>query len=322
MATVIVSAPLPGSALTLLESEGHEVIVGESPYGLGREGIIEQLHEAPKTAALITLLSDPVDRCVLNAGMDLEIVANYAVGVDNLNLEELEKRQIVATNTPGVLTEATADITLALMLDACRNVTRGDRLVRDGAWQGWSPTLLVGPRVTGATLGIVGFGRIGQAVARRARGFDMRIVYNQRTRLDEAREKELAATFVPLDELIESSDIVSLHCPLTDETRGLLDEARMRRMKAGAVLVNCARGPCVDEEALARLLAEGHLSGAGLDVYAREPQVHEDLLALPNVVLAPHLGSADQSTRQRMAEMCVQGVLDVLAGREPNHRVV
>lgn len=322
MATVLVSAPLPGPSLDRLRDKGHEVIVGDSPYGLGREGIIEQLHDAPQTVALITLLSDAVDRCVLNAGMDLEIVANYAVGVDNLDLQEIEKRQIIATNTPGVLTEATADLTMALMLDACRNTSRGDRLVRDGAWRGWSPTLLVGPRVTGATLGIVGFGRIGQAVARRARGFDMSVIYHQRNRLDAATEEELGASYASLDDLIRTSDIVSLHCPLTDETRGLLDESRMRRMKQGSVLVNCARGPCVDEAALARVLEDGHLFAAGLDVYEREPIVHEDLLALPNVVLAPHLGSADDATRERMAAMCVQGVLDVIAGRDPHNRVV
>jgi glyoxylate reductase len=322
MATVIVSAPLPGPALGRLEFDGHEIILGDSPYGLGRDGLLQKLKEAPHAAALITLLSDPVDITVLDAAKDLAIVANYAVGVDNLDLRALEERKIPATNTPGVLTEATADLAMALLLDAFRNVSRGDRLVREGKWEGWSPTLLVGPRVTGATLGIVGFGRIGQAVARRARGFDMRVLYSQRTRLDPSVEAELGASYVSLDELIATSDVVSLHCPLTDSTRGLLDEARMRRMKRGAVLINCARGACVDEAALARLLAEGHLGCAGLDVYEREPRVHKALLSLPNVVLAPHLGSADLPTREKMAELCVESVQDVLAGREPRNRVV
>lgn len=313
---------MPGNALEKLQSEGHLVVIGESPYGLGREGIIEKLHEHPDATALISLLSDSIDRCVLNAGMDLEIVANYAVGIDNLDLDELAKRQIVGTNTPGVLTEATADLAMALMLDACRNVSRGDRMVRDGAWEGWSPTLLVGPRVSGAKLGIIGFGRIGQAVARRAQGFGMQVAYHQRTRLSAEAERELGATYAALDELVETCDIVSLHCPLTDETRGLMSEERLRRMKPGSVLVNCGRGPCVDEAALARVLVSGPLFAAGLDVYEREPDVERELLSLPNVVLAPHLGSADIPTRARMAEICVQAVLDVFAGREPASRVV
>ncbi len=322
MATVIVSAPLPGPALGRLEAAGHHVVLGENPSGLGREGILNRLGRHPEASALITLLSDRVDADVLDAGRSLRIVANYAVGVDNLRLPEMKKRGVMATNTPGVLTEATADLSMALMLDACRNVTRGDRLVREGRWEGWSPTLLVGPRVTGATLGIVGFGRIGQAVAARARGFSMRVLYTQRNRVATETEQALGATFVSLDELLAQSDIVSLHCPLTDSTRGLLNETRMRRMKPGSILVNCGRGPCVDEAALANVLREGPIGAAGLDVYEREPEVHEALLSLPNVVLAPHLGSADAPTRERMAEMSVGSVIDVLAGQEPQNRVV
>jgi glyoxylate reductase len=322
MATVIVSAPLPGPALGRLEAAGHLVVLGESPSGLGRDGILQRLQDHADTSGLIALLSDRVDEGVLDAGRSLRIVANYAVGVDNLDLSEMKKRGITATNTPGVLTEATADLSMALMLDACRNVTRGDRLVREGKWEGWSPTLLVGPRVTGATLGIVGFGRIGQAVAARARGFSMRVLYTQRHRVAPETEQALGATFVSLDELLEQSEIVSLHCPLTDSTRGLLDASRMRRMRPGSVLINCGRGPCVDEAALAEVLREGHLGAAGLDVYEREPEVHAALLSLPNVVLAPHLGSADAPTRERMAEMSVGSVIDVLEGREPPNRVV
>ena len=322
MATVIASAPLPGDGLARLERAGHRVIVGESMYGLGHEGFIETLHEAPETEALIPLLSDEIGRCVLNAAPELRLVANYAVGVNNLDLDEMKKRQVVVTNTPGVLTEATADMTWALVLDACRNVTRGDRLVRDGAWRGWSPTLLAGVRVTGATLGVIGCGRIGQAVVERARGFGMRVLYHQRNRMPEAREHELGAEFVSLDVLLQDSDIVSLHCPLTPETKGLLDASRLRQMKRNAVLINVARGPCVDEAALAESLRSGHLFAAGLDVYEREPEVHPELVGLPNVVLAPHLGSADLPTRERMATICVDAVFAVLAGKEPAHRVV
>jgi len=321
MARIVISAPLPGGATAALEAAGHEVVVGASPCGMGRAGLLESLRATPDTQALITLLSDPVDREVIGAAPRLRVVANYAVGVDNLDLEELRRKAVVVTNTPGVLTEATADLSFALMLDACRRVSEGDRLVRRGGWQGWSPTLLLGKRIHGATLGIIGFGRIGQAVARRAAGVDMQVLYHQRHRADRAVEQALHATWVSLDDLVERSDIVSLHCPLTPETRGLLSEGRLRRMKKGAVLVNAGRGPCVDEHALAELLAAGHLFAAGLDVYANEPRVHGSLLGLESVVLAPHLGSADEPTRAKMAQMCVESVLAVLAGREPEYRV-
>ncbi|MCU0690354.1 MAG: D-glycerate dehydrogenase [Polyangiaceae bacterium] len=321
MTIVLLSAPLPGGAVDRLRDAGHRVIAGDSPYGLGGEGLIDNLRREPSTEAMITLLSDRVDRCVLDAGEHLLVVANYAVGVDNLDLEEMKRRRIVATNTPGVLTDATADLTMALMLDACRNASRGDRLVRRGAWSGWSPMLLLGPRVTGATLGIVGLGRIGQAVARRARGFDMRVLYHQRTRASQELEQVLGARYVSLDDLLGQSDVVSLHCPLTPQTRGLLNGESLAKMKRGAVLVNAGRGPCVDEAALAELLSSGHLFAAALDVYEREPEVHPALRGLPNVVLAPHLGSADFATRERMAEMCADAVLAVLAGKQPPNRV-
>ncbi len=321
MATILISAPLPGGATAMLERGGHRLIIGESPYGLGREGLLASLRDAPETRAMITLLSDRVDRDVIEAAPALELIANYAVGVDNLDLELLRSRGVTVTNTPGVLTEATADLAFGLMLDACRRVSEGDRHVRQGAWRGWSPTLLLGKRVHGATLGIIGFGRIGQAMARRATGFSMTVIYHQRHRADAAMESELRASWVSLEELIERSDVVSLHCPLTPETRGLMSRERLGRMKQGAVLVNAGRGPCVDEEALAELLSSGHLFGAGLDVYASEPRVAQSLLRSGRVVLAPHLGSADEPTRMKMAEMCAEAVEAVLGGREPAHRV-
>ena len=320
MAKIIISANLPGPAIAQLAST-HEVIIGPHPHGLGTEGLTESLQKNPDTTAIISLLSDGISRELLNNAPELRIVANYAVGVDNINLAECRARQIMVTNTPGVLTEATADLAMALMLDACRNVSRGDRLTREGKWKGWSATFLVGPRVTGATLGIVGFGRIGQAVAKRAAGFDMKVLYTQRHRADFSIENELKATYVSLDDLLSASDIVSLHCPLTETTRGMFSKERMLRMRVGSVLVNCARGACVDEEALAQLLACEHIAAAGLDVYKQEPQVNEMLLSLPNVVLAPHLGSADIPTRERMAQMCVDSVVAALEGRDPPNRV-
>ncbi len=322
MATVIVSAPLPGRFLDQLRALGHHTVLGESPYGMGRANLIDALHGSPEAKAIISLLSDQIDRDVVGAAPNLQVIANYAVGIDNLDLPVLRERGITVTNTPGVLTEATADLAMGLVLDACRRICAGDRLVRGRSWEGWSPTLLLGPSVHGATLGLIGFGRIGQALARRAQGFQMRVMYTQRNRVDRTIEEALGATWQPLDELVEHSDIVSLHCPLTSETRGLMSRERLARMKRGAVLINTARGACVDEEALANMLRAGHLFAAGLDVYEAEPRVHPALLPLPNVTLAPHLGSADFATRERMAQMCVESVIDVLESRVPSNRVL
>jgi glyoxylate reductase len=319
--TVLVTASLPGDAVRRLTDAGHRVVGGEEPLGLGHDRIVEALGRDPDTAAIVCLLTERIDAAVLDAAPALRLVANCAVGTDNLDLELLRSRGVTAANTPGVLTEATADLAFALMLDACRNVTAGDRIVRADAWHGWSPTFLLGTRVAGATLGLVGFGRIGQAVARRARGFGMRVLYHQRRRVAPEVEDELAATHVSLEVLLAAADVVSVHCPLTPETRRLLDRERIGSMKKGAVLVNTARGACVDEAALAEALRSGQLSAAGLDVYDGEPRVREELLALPNVVLAPHLGSADRPTRERMAAMCAEAVLEMAAGRVPSNRV-
>ncbi len=259
---------------------------------------------------------------MLDRAPRLRVVANCGVGVNNLDLAACQERGVAVTNTPEVLTDATADATLALVLDACRGVTSGDRAVRAGRWKGWAPTEQIGLRVTGATLGIVGFGRIGRAVAARARGFSMRVLYTQRTRLPDEEAAALGVAFSSLDDLFATSDIVALCCPLTPETRGLVSAERLSRMKRGSVLVNTSRGPCVDEAALAHALRTGHLFAAGLDVYAEEPTIHPALLACDNVVLAPHLGSADRPTREAMARIAVDAIRAVLAGQEPETRVV
>lgn len=317
MASVLVSGPLPGPDIDRLRA-AHATEIGPEPRGLGREGFLARLagHDA-----IVPFVTDTIDREVLDRAPGLRVVANCGVGVNNIDLAACRERGIVVTNTPGVLTEATADATMALILDACRGVTAGDRAVRAGLWRGWAPTEFLGVRVTGATLGIVGFGRIGQAVAARAQGFSMRVLYAQRTRLPPAREAELRATFTALDDLFATSDVVCLCCPLTPETRGLVSRARLATMKQGSVLVNTSRGPVVDEDALAEALRTGHLSGAGLDVYTEEPKIAPALLACDSVVLAPHLGSADRPTREAMARICVEAVLAVLAGEEPRTRV-
>jgi glyoxylate reductase len=300
---VLVTHELPGDAVARLRA-AHEVEMG--PLS----------DDVPDTYdAWVTLLVDRVDATRLSRAPCLKVVANVAVGVDNVDLAAARARGVAVTNTPGVLTEATADLAFALLLTAARRVAEGDRLVRAGAWTGWAPGFLLGTRVHGATLGVIGLGRIGQAMARRARGFGMHVLYTQRTRLAPELERALGASFAPLDDLIARADFVSIHCPLTQATRGLFDAQRLARMKPGSVLVNTARGPIVDEPALAHALVTGPLAAASLDVYADEPRVHAALLACPNAVLAPHIGSADRPTREAMARMAAENVLAVLAGR-------
>lgn len=317
MSSVLVSSDLPGDALDRLRAS-HDVEIGALPTGLGQNAILEKIADKH---AIITLLSDKIDASVLDAARNLRIVANYAVGVDNIDLDGCEARNIVVTNTPGVLTDATADLAMGLLLATARRIVESDKLARTGTWRGWAPSEFVGPRVSSATIGVVGFGRIGRAMARRARGFGMRVLYTQRNRASLEHEREVDARYVSLDEIIAESDFVSLHCPLTDETRNLLSRERLFSMKKGAVLVNTARGACVDEEALAEAVSSGHLAGAGLDVFQHEPTISSALFPLDRVVLATHIGSADEPTRAKMADYCVDAVLAVLEGREPPHRV-
>jgi len=311
MGTVFVSSPLPGDAVERLARE-HSVAVGAPHVGVRGEAFAAR---AGALDAIVTLLTDRVDGALLARTPRLQIVANVAVGVDNVDLEACHARGIAVTNTPGVLTEATADLAFGLLLAAARRITEGDRLVRAGAFVGWTPTLLLGTRVHGATLGLVGLGRIGQAAARRARGFGMKVLYAKRTPLAPETERALCVTRVALDDLFAASDFVSLHCPLTPETRHLVNADRLAHMRPGSVLVNTARGGCVDEAALADALDGGPLGAAGLDVFEDEPRVHPGLLARENVVLAPHIGSADRPTREAMARIAVDNVLAVLAGR-------
>jgi glyoxylate reductase len=261
---------------------------------------------------LVCVLTDPVTRNVLEAARDLRVVANIAVGFDNIDVAAARARNIVVTNTPDVLTNATAELTWALILAVARRVGEGERLVRRGGWKGWALDFMLGTELRGKQLGIIGRGRIGRAVAAKAGAFGMQAVFAARGGRSTPDLAELS-----LDELLVSSDVISIHAPMSPANRHMIDRKALARMKRSAFLVNTARGPIVDEEALAWALKERLIAGAALDVYEREPQVFADLLTLENVVLAPHLGSATRETRTAMAELAVKNVLAVLQGRPP-----
>ena len=271
-----------------------------------------------KTAdGLISMLSDSIDREVIDAAPRLRMIANYAVGHNNIDLKAAAEREIVVTNTPGVLTETTADLTWALIFAVARRLPEAERLVRSGKWTGWAPTQLLGSDVYGKTLGIIGIGRIGQAVARRAAGFSMRLLYYSRKPLLRREEAALNVSFVPLSRLLKESDFVSLHLPLTNASHHLIDRSALASMKPTAFLINTARGPIVDEKALIRALRERRLAGAGLDVYEGEPMLSPALRKLTNVVLLTHDGSASMETRIRMGERVLENLLAGLSGKRP-----
>jgi len=312
-ATVYVTRALPEAAMTRLEeADDVRLVVNPHDRPVTRE---ELLAGAGECAALICQLVDGIDEELLAAAPGLKVVANYAVGYDNVDVAAATARRIPVTNTPGVLTDATADHTWALLLAAARRVVEGDRLVRDGRWRGWAPQLLLGRGVAGKTLGIVGLGRIGLAVARRAQGFGMRILYaSRRVR---PLPPEVTAERVPLERLLAEADFVSVHVPLGEQTRHLIGAAALEAMKPSAYLINTARGPVVDEAALVAALEAGSLAGAALDVFEEEPAVHPGLLGRDDVVLAPHTASATLEARTAMGRIAVDNALAVLRGQRP-----
>ncbi|MBI5342646.1 MAG: D-glycerate dehydrogenase [Deltaproteobacteria bacterium] len=278
----------------------------------------ELLRLAPGTSGILCTLADRIDRPLMDAaGPSLKVVSNYAVGVNNVDVAEATRRGIRVCNTPDVLTQATADLGFALMLAAARKFSEAETALRAGEFTGWDPWGFLGVPVYGGTLGIVGLGKIGAAVAVRAKGFGMRILYHNRRPLPADRERILSVEYRGLDELLAESDFVILCVPLTPETRGLIGRERLARMKRTAVLVNIARGEVVDEGALADALAERGIFAAGLDVYEKEPVVHPGLLAAPSAVLLPHVGSATAETRERMGRLAAENLLAVLSGTEP-----
>jgi glyoxylate reductase len=308
---VLVTREIPDAGLRLLRDFDVAVLAEGLP---AREELLEAVHGA---AGILSTVTESVDAELMDAaGEDLKVVANMAVGYDNIDLDAASERGIVVTNTPEVLNETTADTAFMLLLAAARRLGEAERLLRSGGWDAWGPMQLTGPDVWGKKLGVLGFGRIGQAVARRARGFDMEVLYHDQYRNEEA-EQELGARNLDLDELLRTCDFISVHTPLTPETRHLIGQEELELMRPMAVLVNSSRGPVVDEAALADALEEGIIFAAGLDVYEEEPEVHPKLLGLENVVLAPHIGSASIETRDRMAELAAENLVAVLRGEEP-----
>ncbi len=309
---VFVTRTLPGPALERLKERGFEVEVYPGLI-LPREELLRRVEGA---VGLIPTVEDRIDAEVMDRAKPLKVIACYSVGVDHVDLEAARARGIRVTNTPGVLTQATADLTLALLLAVARRVVEGVEYAREGLWQAWHPELLLGLDLEGLTLGILGMGRIGQAVAQRAEAFGMRVVYWSRT------PKPLPYPYLPLEEVLRTADIVSLHLPLTPETHRILNRDRLFSMKKGAILINTARGGLVETEALVEALG-GHLFGAGLDVTDPEPLPKDHpLYRLPNAVITPHIGSAGYRTRERMAHMAVDNLLAVLEGQKPPNPVV
>ena len=308
--SILLTGKIPSSVLAKLES------VGEVDQ-FRKDGVDVMPHDElvariAGKLAVVSMITDAVDRPVIDAGAELAIIANAAVGYNNIDVAAARARGVIVTNTPGVLTDATADLTWALILGITRRIGEGERLVRRGNWKGWTFDFMLGAEVRGKQLGIVGYGGIGRAVAARGRAFGMRIAHTSRT-----PKNDPDAEAMPLDRLLATSDVVSLHCPLTPETRHVIDQAALARMKRSAYLINTSRGPVVDEKALAWALRTRLIAGAALDVFENEPKVEPDLLTLENVLLVPHLGSGTVETRTAMADLAVRNVAAVLSGQPP-----
>lgn len=309
MASVLVTRRLPSSVISRLEAV-FEVDLYSGSKAISREELLERVKGKD---ALVCLLTETIDAAVLDAaGPQLKIVANVAVGYNNIDVAACRARGIAVTNTPDVLTNACADFTWGLILAITRRLGEGERVVRAGAWGGWALDYMLGMELRGKQLGMVGLGRIGRAVAEKAPAFGMTVAYAARTTADLA-----GAVHMPLDRLLATSDIVSLHCPMTPETKHLIDKKALARMKRTAYLINTSRGPVVDEAALAWALKERLIAGAALDVYEREPEIHPELMALENVLLIPHLASATTETRTAMADLAASNAIAVINGQAP-----
>ena len=316
MKKVFITANLPGKSVELLKETFHVEVFPED-----RSPTEDEILQGAKNShALITMVADGIDKHIINSSPNLSVISNCGVGYENIDVPYATQQGIFVTNTPGVLTETTADLVWGLIFSVARRLVEGDSFVREGKFVGWRPTLLLGVNVHRKTLGIYGMGRIGRAVARRAKGFDMPVIYHNRKKNDEA-ERETGAKHVDFPTLLRESDFVVITAPLNEESRGRFGLQEFRQMKGSSVLVNVGRGQIVKEKELSLALKNGIIWGAGLDVYEREPLIEDELLNLKNVVLLPHLGSASRETRERMAEMAVESVIQALNGKTPRNLV-
>ncbi len=314
---ILVSRHVFPEAIRILEAAG-ELQYNDSSTGLSRKELRSAVADKH---ALVCQLTDPVDAALMDAARDLRVIANVAVGFDNIDIPAATKRGIVVTNTPGVLTDTTADLAFTLMLAAARRICEADRFLRAGHWHQWEIDMMTGHDIHGHTLGIFGLGRIGQAMARRASGFDMRVIYHDVASATPETEQACGIEYVDRDTLFRESDFLSIHVPLNEHTRHAVGTDEFASMKPTAVLVNTSRGPVVDEKALAEALEQGQIASAGLDVFEAEPVVEPRLLELENIVVVPHIGSASIKTRTRMCTMAAENTVAVLSGRRPPNPV-
>jgi glyoxylate reductase len=316
---IFVSRKLPGSALERLAVSGYKMSVSEFDRPMTAEEFLERAKGAD---AILSFLTDKIEADVIDIlGPQLKVISNYAVGFNNINVSDASEKGVVVTNTPSdEVNESVAEHAWALMLALTRKVVEADESTKRGSYRGWEPAIFLGKNMTGKTLGIVGMGRIGSMVARRAAGWNMRILYNKRSPDPEA-EKELGVEFADLDKLYAESDFVTLHVPLTDETRKMINKESIYKMKKGVIIVNTARGPIVHEQDLANALRDGHVGGAGLDVFENEPNINPELIGMENVILTPHIASATWEARDKMGAQAVDAILDVLNDRKPENIV-
>jgi len=313
---VIVTRKIPAAGIDILQKY-LDVFINPHDAPMEKDELMRVIRDKQ---GIVCLLTDSIDKDVIDAAPDLKVIANYAVGYDNIDIETATRRKICVTNTPDVLTETTADLTWALMLSVSRRIAEADGYVRDGLFRGWEPMLLLGDDIYGKTLGIIGLGRIGQAVARRALGFNMQVLYYEPRRLSADIENACQAEYRSLPALLQDSDFVSIHVPLTDATRHLIGREELTIMKKSAYLINVSRGAVIDEKALAQALKNNDIAGCGLDVYEREPAVESELISLTNTVLVPHIGSASRQTREKMACIAAENIIAMLVHhKKPPH---
>lgn len=315
---VYVTRVIPQPGLDILNENLSEVKINTKDHLLSREEILKNVQGID---GLLPMLTETIDAEVMDAaGKQLRIIANHAVGFDNIDVEAATHRGIMVTNTPGVLTDATADFAWALLFATARRVVEADKFTRSGKYEGWGPMMFLGGDITGRTLGIIGAGRIGSAVAEKSRGFNMNILYCDEFR-NEKLERDFGARKVEFDELLAQADFISVHVPLLESTQHLFNDDAFKKMKKTTYFINTSRGPVVDEAALVRALKNGEIAGAGIDVYEEEPKIHPELIALDNVVLTPHIASATIESRTKMATMAAQNLVDGLKGKRPQNLV-